>query len=220
MGRPGEKLRQFSDENPSLQIPEFKLLTEQDWLDEAREKTKLNMQKTQLNTQKDLERAMGNMRSKAKSTFGTIAGLALREYLAANSTFPVELSQLKPHFKTALADDILARYTIERGATVGTTRGWEWVITDRPLANEPYQEHIIIGPTGLEWGPRQGPLTADPELAAIKLALEPLAKDYSAANNGKEPTDPLQLRPFVKTPEQESAFQKLIEKRNAIGENP
>jgi RNA polymerase sigma factor (sigma-70 family) len=210
-----KKLRQFSDENPGLQIPEFKLLTEQDWLDVAREKTKVNLKKTQFNTQKDLERAMGEMRMKAKSNFGMLAGLALREYLGANNTFPVELSQLKPHFKTALEDDILERYTIERGRTVGTTRGWEWVITDKPLANEPYQEHIIIGPTGLEWGPRQGPSTADPELAAIILALEPLTKEFSAANNGKEPTDPLQLRPFVKTPEQESAFQKLIEKRNS-----
>ena len=215
-----KKLRQFSDENPSLQIPEFKLLTEQDWLDEAREKTKANLQKTQLNTQKDLQHAMGNMRAKAKSNFGMIAGLALREYLGANGTFPVDLSQLKPYFRTALESDILARYTIERGGTVGTTRGWEWVITDKPLANEPYQEHIIIGPTGLEWGPRQGPSTADPELAAIILALEPLTKEYSAVNNGKEPTDPLQLRPFVKTAEQESAFQKLIEKRKSIQKNP
>src|SRR4029079_12050521 len=42
-----KKLRQFADENPSLQIPEFKLLTEQDWLEETREKTKSNLKKTQ-----------------------------------------------------------------------------------------------------------------------------------------------------------------------------
>src|SRR5436190_6292975 len=47
-----KKLRQFSDENPNLQIPEFKLLTEQDWLEEAREKTRANLTKTQLNTQR------------------------------------------------------------------------------------------------------------------------------------------------------------------------
>src|SRR6185436_10909274 len=126
------------------------------------------MKKTQLNTQKDLERAMANMRMKAKSNFGMIAGLALREYLNANSTFPVELSQLKARFKTALGDDILERYTIERGETVGTTRGWEWVITDKPLANERYQEHIIIGPTGIEWGPAPERSTANPEVMAMK----------------------------------------------------
>ncbi len=57
--------------------------------------------------------------------------------------------------------------------------------------------------------------THTPERKSI-LTLEPLTKEFSAANNGKEPTDPLQLRPFVKTPEQEAAFQKLIEKRNPV----
>jgi transcription-repair coupling factor (superfamily II helicase) len=43
----------------------------------------------------------------------------------------------------------------------------------------------------------------------------PVAKAFSAANNGKEATDVSQLLPYATTPDQQAAIQKLIQRQKA-----
>ncbi len=39
------------------------------------------------------------------------------------------------------------------------------------------------------------------------------AREQDAANNGKEPTDPSQILPYLASPEQQAAYQTLLQRR-------
>jgi len=41
--------------------------------------------------------------------------------------------------------------------------------------------------------------------------LEPALQAFSAANNGQQPTDPAQLLPYLNTPAQQAALQRMIQ---------
>jgi hypothetical protein len=43
----------------------------------------------------------------------------------------------------------------------------------------------------------------------------PVRKAFSAANNGKAPTDAYQLLPYATTPDQQAAVQKMIQRQKA-----
>ena len=94
------------------------------------------------------------------------------------------------------------------------TKDQDLVITQKELADQDYDRPIGIGPAG--WGYKRSEAEQlAPEVLALKHTLEPVAREFSAANNGQDPTDPSQLLPYLKTDEQRAALQKALELRNA-----
>jgi RNA polymerase sigma factor (sigma-70 family) len=79
------------EQTPGAKIPEFQYLTEQDWL---------NVAKDDLNTDEDYRRALSALRNAAENTFIlTALRPALNQYGQANNgQFPSDISQLTPFF--------------------------------------------------------------------------------------------------------------------------
>ena len=72
---------------------------------------------------------------------------------------------------------------------------------------------------------KEGFLPSDNELRAlaesqdpIRNILRPALEAFAAANNGKKPTDPTQLQPYVTTPEQQAILDKEIQRRKPTGQ--
>jgi RNA polymerase sigma factor (sigma-70 family) len=209
------KLKQLAQANPALQIPEFQLLTEDDWLKAA----KLYGQRPQFDADTDFRVAMSEVRQAAQNNFASLAQQALQRYAQNNNgAFPDDLSQLASYFvppvDSTLLNSILARYTRVPADSVGMkTDGQDWVIESRQLVDEQYDHYITIGPA--TWGYKQSQAEQlSPELLAAKAVLDPVVQQYSAANGGQQPTDPSQLQPYATTPDQQAALQKFIQLRH------
>jgi RNA polymerase sigma factor (sigma-70 family) len=212
-----KRLKQEVQAHPELRIPEFSLLTEQDWLDVAR----LFGKRTPPDAQADLRVATANLRHTAEITFATLAQRLLANYVKEHGgNFPTDLSQFQPYVPNAIDgvpvdDGILQRYKVVPAEKLGSKQsGQDWVLTQKELVDDEYDHHIAIGP--LDWSyDRSLAELLPPEEFALKHILDPVAKEYSAANNGQPPTDPAQLQPYLKTDEQKAAFQKVTELRNS-----
>jgi RNA polymerase sigma factor (sigma-70 family) len=209
-----KRLKQEAQTN-SGRIPEFSLLTEQDWLNEAR----LYGRRTQFDAQTDLRVAMAELRQDAQKIFAEFARDALIRYAKDHGgSFPTDLSQFQSYLPIAVEgvpvdDTILQRYEIAPAEKFGSKQpGQDWVITQKELVDDEYDHHIAIGVRDWSYD-RSLVERLPPEALAAKRALDPALKEFSAANNGQQPTEPSQLQPYVKTDEQKAALQKLMELR-------
>jgi hypothetical protein len=85
--------------------------------------------------------------------------------------------------------------------------GGDVIITQKAAVDDLYDTRYGIGPNGFGSTDFLSSLTRD--------ILAPLNRAFSAANNGKYPDDFSQLLPYAVTPEQQTALQKLIQKKAA-----
>jgi RNA polymerase sigma factor (sigma-70 family) len=212
-----KRLKQEAQNNPHARIPEFSLLTEQDWLNAAR----LYGRRPQFDAETDLRVTMAEVRQSAQNAFANLAQQALARYAKDHAgSFPTDLSQFQSYLPIAIDgipvdDTILQRYEIAPAEKFGSKRpGQDWVITQKELVDDEYDHRITIGP--LDWGYHQSEAEQlPPDVRAFKRILDPVANEFSAANNGQQPNDLSQLQPYLKTDEQKSAFQKMTELRNS-----
>jgi RNA polymerase sigma factor (sigma-70 family) len=194
-----DQLRQAFQRNPEKSIPEIQLLTQQDWLDAAKDK---------METEEDVRRAMGRLRNSAESAVAGLLQPALEQYVKANDgKFPTDLSQLQEFLKTSLDPAILQRFGIFPADAVPNVRmGGDWIITQQTFVDPEYDQHFVIGPNGHgTTSYKQTPLDT----------LMPVVEAYSAANGGQTPTDPSQLQPYITTADQQTALQNLRQNSSA-----
>jgi hypothetical protein len=178
----------------------MKLLTEQDWLDAAKGK---------MDSEEDIRAAMGHLRNSAESVVANLLRPALDDYLKANEgKFPTDLSQLQSYLKTPLDPAILQRFGILPSDAVPNVRmGGDWMITQTAFADPQYDEHFIIGPNGMGTTSfKQTPLDI----------LMPAIQAF-AANGGQAPSVFALLQPYVTTPDQQTALQKLSQSSGNLG---
>lgn len=188
-----DQLRQAFQRFPEKSIPEVQLLTQQDWLDAAKDK---------LESDEDYRKAMGRVRNAAEDKVAGLVQPALEQYLKAkNGTFPTDLAQLQDYLKTPLDPAILQRFGIFPADAVPNVRmGGDWIITQKTFVDPDYDTHFVIGPNGHgTTSYRQTPLDT----------LMPALQAFSAANGGQTPTDPSQLLPYITTADQQTALQNL-----------
>jgi RNA polymerase sigma factor (sigma-70 family) len=212
-----KQLKQEAQANPSLRIPEFSLLTEQDWLNSAR----LFGKRTQFDAQTALRVTMADLRQTAEKNFANLAQQELASYAKEHGgSFPTDLSQFQPYIPTAIDGvpvdgAILQRYKIVPAEKFGSKEpGQDWVLTQKELVDDEYDHRISIGPKNWGYHPSEAE-QLPPENRALKHILDPVAKDFSAANHGQQPNDLSQLQPYLKTDEQKAAFQKMTELKNS-----
>lgn len=197
---------QEAETNPRARIPEFALLSEQDWLNAARMLGK----RTQFDAATDLRVAMAELRQSAQNKFATEAQYALTRYAKDHEDrFPTDLAQLKPYL--SVDDAILDRYTIEPARPYIKSPGQDWDLTQKSLMDEEYDHFIAIGTKGYGYDPSEFEKTEKlpPEVQALKRVLDPVLKEFTTANHGQEPTGPAQLAPYLKTDEQRTALQRV-----------
>jgi RNA polymerase sigma factor (sigma-70 family) len=200
------KLKQRVAERPEVKIPEFRLLTETDYTDAAR---------SALNLERDYLEALATLRSAAEFKFiTTLLNPALTQYAQANNgQFPTDLVQLKPYFPSPVEDAILDRWEIAPASTVRTDNFGDPIITQKAAVDEDFDFRYAVGlkgfaSAGLDTAGQNGWGVVSPD-----LILGMAAKSYEAANNGQEPRDPSQILPFLTTPEQQAALQKILKWR-------
>src|ERR1039457_69097 len=194
------KLKQRLQETPDARIPELQLLTEQDWLKAA---------SGNLETDADYRRALAALRSAGENRFGAMLQPALQRYTQAHDgRFPADLAQLQPAFDSPVDDAMLQRWNIAAAKTVPSVKlGGDWIITQKAPVDEVFDARLVIGPNGSG--------STDFLYSEIGNPMIPVAKAFSAANNGKEATDVSQLLPYATTPDQQAAIQKLIQRQKA-----
>jgi RNA polymerase sigma factor (sigma-70 family) len=189
------QLKQWSEQNPGATIPEFQLLTKQDWLNAAQKP---------LNTDADYRRAMSSLRGAAENEFASLAHSALGKYLQANNNqFPTDLSQLQPYFDSPVDDAILQRWEIVPSKTISNLGVGNPIITEKTAVDDLLDSRTAIGPRG--YG------STDFLGTEINDVVNPLRKAYAQAHDENWIGFSISnLLSFAKTPEQQAAVQKLI----------
>jgi hypothetical protein len=131
----------------------------------------------------------------------------LKQYIQANNgQYPTDISQLQTYFNPPVDEAVLQRWEVVPTSTVPTFGGPDkFVLTQAAAVDADYDDRWTVGLTG--WGTAG---IEDWESPGPRAILAPAKQAYSAANNGLAPTDASQLSPYVTTPEQQAALQKLI----------
>jgi RNA polymerase sigma factor (sigma-70 family) len=190
-----QSLKSHLARSPQNSIPEMQLLTEQDWLNAAKGK---------LDSDDDYRSGMASLRNAAQGKFASKAEPALANFLKANNQqFPADVSQLQGYFDPPLDPAILQRYTIRSADTYPNVRvGDGWVITQNSIVDEDRDSRVVIGANG--YGSFDALSSGD-----LKASLDPAFKAYADANNGREPSNPSDLVPYITTPNQQAALERM-----------
>ncbi len=191
-------LKQRLEQTPSEKNPEIQFLTEDDWLFAAKRK---------LDTDVDYRAAFSELRGRGEGNFLQKADSALHNYLATNSNvFPTDLSQLKLFFNNPPPDEILQRYEIVPADSLpqanisGNTGGW--LIT---LKSPDSGALLALGTNGVGGSHYDAENSMGILAPAVKAAL-----DAAPMINGRRNVELQQLEPYLTTPEQKAAYQRLM----------
>ncbi len=191
-------LKQRLEQTPSEKNPEIQFLTEDDWLFAAKRK---------LDTDDDYRAAFSDLRGRGEANFLGTTESALRKYSATNSNvFPSDLSQLKPFFNNPPPDEILQRYQIVPAdslpqASIAGNTG-EWLIT---LKSPDSGSLSALGTNGVSGSHYD----ADNSMGILAPAMEALL-NATPVINGSRKVDIQRLEPYLTTPEQKAAYQRLM----------
>jgi len=194
------KLKQRLEETPSAKIPELQFVTEKDWLNAAR---------GNLETDADYRRALSTLRNTGEKEVAVMLKKALAKYMQSNNQqFPTDLGQLQPYFDSPVEDAILQRWQIASAATLKNLgMGGDVIITQKAPVDDVFDTRYGIGPNG--YG------STDYLNQETEPILRPVSEAFRAAHNGQRVDDLSQLQPYVTTPEQQVALQKLMLKNSA-----
>lgn len=193
-----DKLKQSVEQFPDKAIPELQLLSENQWLNAAMD--------AKFDTDKATRQTLANLRGTAENDFALILKDGLSKYMKdSNGQFPTDLSQLQSYFTTHVDGAMLSRWEIvPQSALPNNQMGGDWVITEKAPVDPDLDNRWAIGQHGYGSSSYQ-----PPDLSAALATIDPAMKAYAAANDGKQPTDPSQILPYLSTPEQQAAYQTL-----------
>ena len=198
------KIKQKLEETPDAKIPELQFLTDEDWIDTAR---------GNLDSEADLRKAFSLLRGHGERHFLESMETALQKYFKANNDqFPTDLSQLKSYFETTPGDDILIRYHIVPADSMKSVlSGGDWLITQKTFIDEENDTQYDLG--------RKGVGGASYRDAEALNTLAPAMKAFTAAaptnSDGRVAFSLQQLVPYLTTPEQKAAYDKLTHHRSS-----
>jgi hypothetical protein len=208
-----DKIRQRLSETPTAMIPEIRFLKDRDYWDACQ---------SSLDTEEDYLAALSSLRRAGERTFiSTLLQPALKRYAEANNgQFPTDLNQLRPYFASPVEDAILDRWAI---LPVEALRETVWaadlgktVITTKAPVDEDWDARYVLGLERYIGAGKSGSFNGwgvtNPN-TLLAPTIQAAAESYKAANGGREPDDLSQAAPFLNlsTPEQRSAFEKLIQ---------
>lgn len=190
------QLKQRLEKTPGARIPELQFITEQDWLNAA---------KGGLKTEADYRRALSAIRAAGEGKFASMLGKAVKGYMKGNNgQFPSDLGQLQPYFDSPVDDGVLQRWEIVPASTVKTFKlmGANVLITQKAPVDDVFDTLFVVG--------SQGSGSTDFLSGETRQAMIPVWDAYKADHSGQMPNDTSQLEPYLSTPEQRAAFDKLM----------
>jgi hypothetical protein len=187
-----KQLKEKLEQIPGARIPELQFLTDEDWLNAAR---------NDLKTDADFRRALSALRTAGESKFESMLQPALKAYSRANNgQFPTDVAQLQPFFTSPVDPALLQRWTVMPGDQregLGDT-----VISQIGPVDDVFDHCTMIGLNGYSKSPYLNRETNE--------VLAPIFRAYLAANHGVTWDAPSALLPYATTSSQREAIQKLI----------
>ena len=192
-----EKLQRMFEQAPDKRIPEMQMLTDQQWLDVAKDKN--------LDSEEGIRQAMSETRQEAKNTFAPLLATALQKFMMANSSqLPKGLEELKPYWKGPVDDALLGRYKLAAGGSPDRLTA----VVENSVVDDDYDRTVEIGPH--HWG--AAPESIETMKARMKQ-LAPALQLFADANNGQRPPNLSLLKPYISTHEQEVAYYFLLKSK-------
>jgi RNA polymerase sigma factor (sigma-70 family) len=201
-------LQQRLDAAPSAKIPELQLLTDADWADAAR---------GNLDTESDFRKAFSFLRDSAVHNFLHSMSAALRKYKQTHGgDVPLDLSQLKPYFETPPSDEVLQRYQILSNKVLPSfstesAAGQAWSVTLKEVIDGDNDTLFELGQDGSVGGASYRDVDA---LKVLEPAMRAFAANAPTNAGGRVAFSPQQLLPYLKTPEEKAAYEKLTRSRS------
>lgn len=176
------RIRQTAAAHPELAIPEFAVLTDDDWYSFA------------TGTPREFDDptlAMAGLRFIADGQFARKLRSALLAYLAANNgVLPTDCRQLVPFFAQPIPPAVLDGYQMTAQGKISELNGMQ-------------RDSLIEKKSALDW--EKDSLwrinqTTEISIPAIVRAATNAINGFKTANNGTPPTDPAQLIPYLPAP--------------------
>lgn len=222
-----DRLKQLLAARPDWQIPELKLLNDQDWLEIA--------QSAQLETEADIRRSLIALLADAKAKFATVVQVALRKYIdSSGGELPSNVLQLAPLCAPTVDPAMLARYAMIRTGKAGPIN--EPLIAENPSPTTERQGKLSIGLYSTQTetaltsialdlsgnGGLQSPTTPSQSTGTLDVPpavstelqdmLAQAAEAYARAHHGDMPANlnAEELRPYVKDPAKLEALMRTL----------
>ena len=139
-----KQLKQRFETMADQKIPELEFLTEQDWLDVAKEKRE---------TEYEFRDALSKLRRVAITKFAPMAQEALNKYKEAHEgKFPDDASELQSYFEPPIDSALLQRYHVvpQKTSSDGTIET-EWAITQKTTVDGERDARLTV--TKDSWAP-------------------------------------------------------------------
>jgi len=201
-------LQEKLDATPSAKIPELQLLTARDWADAA---------KGNLGTENDFRTAFSTLRDWAVRNFLQRMSAALHKYKEThNDDVPLDLSQLKPYFETPPSDEMLQRYQIVSSKVLPSffaegRGGQEWSVTLKEVIDGDNDALFELGRNGGVGSASYRDVTA---LKVLQPAMQAFMANAPTNAGGRVSFSPQQLLPYLNTPEEKAAYEKLTRSKS------
>jgi RNA polymerase sigma factor (sigma-70 family) len=194
-------LKERLDQEPNEKNPEIQFLNEHDWIMAADRK---------LDSEDDFRAAFSDLRGRGEGAFLGMAEAALGKYLATNTgEFPTDLAKLIPYFEKPPPDEILQRYQIVPGKSMPQSNpsgtSGDWLIT---LKSPDSGSQWALGRDGLGATSQED----SQEMAVLAPAFKALF-DATPKINGSKRVGIEDLAPYLTTPEQQAAYEKMMQRR-------
>jgi RNA polymerase sigma factor (sigma-70 family) len=196
-----QQLKQKLAVTPEANVPELALLNEEDWLGAVKG---LN-----LDSEKDYRRAFSNLRNTAQNKFAIQAQPALSRYMKENEgRFPADIMELEPYFKDGISREVLQRFAVVPSSEIeNVSMGGEYAISQTAPVDKEFDNRYVVGPNGYGAGSWSN---GNPVQKSDAITLKPAWDAFSAAN-GRAPVNASELKAFIKTPEEQAAYQRILE---------
>jgi hypothetical protein len=191
------KLKQQIAQSPDQQIPEFKLLKDQDWLNAVKDIS-------QLETPADYAKAVSQLKSEARNNFANALQQAFGKFAQDNNgQMPNDFSQLTAYLGDAGDSSILEKYQFTEPGSVEQKAHFEI----DPEGNY-YSTDFQISQNSISSSNHSGD--------DLKQAIQA----FLAANPGQTLTDPNQLVPYAQTAAEKAALQEAMSDGKGPGSEP
>ena len=190
-----DRLHDLLARHPEWNIPELKLLSEDDWFTIASQK--------RYESEDDLRAATSWLRHSAINKVANRMGEALRGYARTHAgAMPSTPSELASYFDPPIDPAILERYkVVDAGGNYGVPKGFgDRTIVERQPADPENDSMWYIGTNAVGNSSK-----------ALPQIVTQAMRQYTAANGGTQPTVAAQLAPYLPYPVAPTAVQKQID---------
>jgi RNA polymerase sigma factor (sigma-70 family) len=187
-------LKRKLEQMPDKRIPEMQFLTEKHWVRAA--------QDADVESDDGIRDALGDLRTIAKTVFAAALQSALKQYTNANNgLLPDSLTQLTPYFVMPVDSTILNRYELLQTGRPSDDPSKAIVQEMAPPVDDLHDSQIGIGLN----------LLSTDRFNGITDVIEMAAKAFATANDGRAPTLPSELTPYLRLSVDESVLRDYLD---------